>query len=55
MLKSLKNERDQLQHQVTELQSAVDVQKSLLNKVNFQKNETKKEDKKTIIKDLLGL
>lgn len=55
MVKSLKNERDQLHHQVTELQSVVDVQKSLLDKVNFQKIESKKEDKKTSFKDLIGL
>jgi hypothetical protein len=45
MIKSLRNERDLLQQQVTELQSVVDVQKSLLDKVNFEKLETKKEEK----------
>jgi hypothetical protein len=55
MGKSLKNERDQLQHQVTELQSVVDVQKSLRDKVNFQKIGLKKEDKKSTLKELLSL
>jgi|GEM_PF-2827801 len=54
MIKSLRNERNLLQNQVTELQSVVDVQKALLDKINFEKVKTKKEGK-TSLKELIWL
>jgi len=47
MIKSLRNERSLLQNQVTELQSALSVQKSLIDKIG-----TKKEQKS--FRELIG-
>jgi len=54
MIKSLRNERNLLQNQVTELQSVLDVQKVLIDKIDYKKVETKKEDKKSL-RELIGL
>lgn len=48
MIKSLRNERNLLQQQVTELQSALSVQKSLIDKIE------PKEDKRSL-RELIGL
>ena len=45
IVKSLKNEQNQLRHQIIELQPIFDVQKALINKTNFEKVEAKKRER----------
>ena len=55
MINSLKKEKDLLKGQVVELQSALDVQKDLIDKINFSKVEGKKVEEKSGFKQLIGL